>query len=328
MPTTVAVTGASGHIGNVVCRKLIEGGYQVRAFYYKDQRALDGLNLQLVRGNILNKEDLSRLINGCEIVIHCAAIISINGDPDGMVFKTNTEGPKNVLAASIEHGVRKIIHISSVHAVTELPHSLSYDESRPYKNSDSFAYDYSKAMGEQLLLSAARKGLTEIVILRPSCAIGPFDFKPSKMGAALIDFYLQKIPFLPEGGYDLVDVRDLADSIINAISNGRDGDIFLLSGKYYSLKDLARAIKAVTGKKVPQKVIPYRLLKMLLPFVSAYAKITQSAPSFTRESIDALIHGHPNMDCTKARTELNHKCRPLEDTLSDFFKWQKENGVI
>jgi len=328
MATTVAVTGASGHIGNVVCRKLIESSHTVRAFYNKDHRPLDGLNLQLVQGNVLNREDLSRLVNGCDIVINCAAIISINGDLDGMVFKTNIEGPKNILEASIDHGVKKIVHISSVHAVTELPHSLPYDESRPYKNSDAYAYDYSKAQGEQLLLSAARKGSTEIVIIRPSCAIGPFDFKPSKMGAALKDFYLQKIPFLPEGGYDLVDVRDLVQSIINAISNGRNGEIYLLSGKYYSLKDLARAINGVTGKKVPQKVIPYRLLKMLLPFVSMYAHINKSAPSFTKESINALINGHPNMDNTKARIELNHQCRPLEETLNDFFAWQKENQLL
>lgn len=328
MPVIAAVTGASGHIGNVVCRKLLDEGYGVRAFYNKDYRALDGLNLQLVQGDILNKKEVSGLVNGCDIVINCAAIISINGYPDGLVYKTNTEGPMNVLEASVEHGVKKIIHISSVHAVTELPHSLPYNELRPYKNPDAFVYDYSKARAEQLLLQSARKGLPEIVIIRPSCAIGPFDFKPSKMGAALIDFYLQKIPILPEGGYDLVDVRNLADSIIKAITNGRDGEIYLLSGKYYSMKDIASAIEAVTGKKVPKIVIPYRLLKMLLPFVAAYAKITQSAPSFTRESIDALINGHPNMDCTKASTELNHTSRALEDTLSDFFKWQKENDVI
>ena len=324
----VAVTGASGHIGNVVCRVLLERGHRVRALYNADDRALAGLDLERVQGNVLVKEDLLRLCEGCEVVVNCAAIISVAGDPTGIVYRTNTEGPRNVREAAAAQGVKRLVHISSVHAVTELPHTMAYDETRPYKVASDYAYDHSKAKGEQVLFSAAGKDALELVVLRPSCVVGPFDAKPSKMGAALLDFHRGKVPVLPAGGYDLVDVRDVARSVVEAIDRGRNGEVYVLSGKYFSMKELALAVQRVTGKRVPQRVLPYRLLRALLPFVALHGRLTNKEPRFNIESIDALKNGHPNMDNSKARKELGHGTRPLEETLRDFYQWQKERGVI
>jgi dihydroflavonol-4-reductase len=328
MKRTIAITGASGHLGNVVCRMLIEKGYKVKAFYNSFHKSLEGLSLELIQGDVLNPDDLARLIEGCEIVIHSAAIISIHGDPSGIVFRTNTEGPANVLEMSKQKGVKKLIHISSVHAVMELPLSVQYDETRPYKTSDAPAYDYSKAFGEQHILAGTKDNSIEVVVLRPSSIIGPFDYKPSEMGKALIDFYRQKIPVLPEGGYDFVDVRDVADSVIKAIDNGINGEIYLLSGKYYSLKELSQIVYKVTGKKVPKRILPFWLLRLILPLIAFYSRLSGASPQLTIESINALRNGHPNMDHSKATHQLGHNCRPLEETLQDFYDWQHKAMVI
>lgn len=325
---TIGITGASGHIGNLLCRKLIASGHTIKALYNKDSSSLQGLDLQHVQGNILDREAVMLLVEGCEVVIHAAAIISIDGDPDGMVFKTNTEGPKLVLEACLNKGVRKLLHLSSVHAVTELPHDEPYDETRPYKSEKDTAYDYSKALGEQTVLQGSRGTSLEVVVLRPSCVIGPFDFKPSKMGAALVDFYHRKIPFLPEGGYDLADIRDVTDSIICAIDQGRDGEAYLLSGKYFSMQSLARIIQQTTGIPTPKTVIPFKWLKAMLPLVMLIARLRKSAPSYTHESLEALKNGHPRMNNQKACLELGHHTRPLEETLRDFYEWQKQNGRL
>lgn len=324
----VAVTGASGLIGNVVCRLLMERGHSVRALYKADHRALKDLPLERVQGDVLVKQDLLRLLEGCDVVVNCAAIISVHGDPTGLVYRTNTEGPRNVRAAAVAQGVKRLLHVSSVHAVTELPHSQAYAETRPYNTASRHVYDRSKAMGEQVLFAEHGKDALELVVLRPSAVVGPFDAKPSMMGAALLDFYHGKVPVLPPGGYDLVDVRDVARSIVEAIHKGRNGEVYLLSGKYYSMKELAQAIARVTGKRMPQRVLPRALLNALLPFVALHGRITRTAPRFNRASIDALVNGHPNMDSTKARRELGHSIRPLDETLRDFYQWQKEQGVI
>lgn len=133
MNKIIAVTGASGHIGNVVCRLLLDQGYRVKALYHSDFRSLKGLNVESLCGDVLNKVDLAQLMEGCDVVINCAAIISIHGDPTGIVFKTNTDGPANVLEAAYKQGVKRLIHISSVHAVEEQPRSLPFDEKRHYK---------------------------------------------------------------------------------------------------------------------------------------------------------------------------------------------------
>lgn len=321
MKPTIAVTGASGHIGNVVCRTLLEQGYAVRALYHSDDRSLRDVDVELVQGDVLNPEDLSRLIRGCGYVINCAAIISINGDRDGWVFKTNTEGPKNILEVSVREGVKRIVHVSSVHAVHDLPHHIPYDETRPYKTPSAFAYDYSKAMGEQILLKDAEHQNMEVVVVRPSCVVGPYDFKPSKMGAALMSFYRQKILFIPRGGYDLVDVRDVATSICEAMVKGKNQEVYLLSGKYHSFKSIAEAIGKVSQKKKPMFVLPAGLMQVALPFAWVYGQLTRKAVSLTYEALVAIREGHPNMDSTKARRVLNHHPRPLIETLKDHYLW-------
>ncbi len=326
MSKKVAVTGASGHIGNVVCRQLIDLGYQVRAFYHTDFASLTGLTLESVKGSILNLNDIKTLVEGCEYVIHCAAIISIDGDENGMVFKTNTEGVKNVLHGSLQEGVKKIIHVSSVHAVYDLPHKDIYDESRPYKQNQDFAYDYSKAVGEQMMLQAAKENDIEVVVVRPSCVVGPFDFKPSKMGTALWSFYKAKLPVIPQGGYDIVDVRDVAASIITAMTMGENGHVYLLSGKYCSFKEIIQIINEVGNKRKRSIFVPLWVLRISVPVVGLFSKILKTNPSITYESLAAIEEGHPNMNYSKAHKILNHNPRPLHETLKDFFNWMCTNS--
>lgn len=324
----IGVTGASGHVGNVVCRQLIEKGHQVRALYYSDKTALENLNLELFKGNVLEPSDMEGFVKNCDVIINSAAIISIHGDPTGIVFKTNTEGPRNIINASIKAGVKKIIHLSSTHAVMENPLDQPFDETRPYKTAANFAYDYSKATGEQIMLEAFRNGKIEGCVVRPSSVVGLHDYKPSEIGKALIDFYNRKIPMLPPGGYNFIDVRDISRSIVNTIEQGRNGEIYLLSGKYYSLKEFAGVVTKVSGIKTPKTVMPFWLMRALLPFVKVYGKLTKAAPVFTIEAITALKLGHPNMDSSKAAKELDHYYRPLSETIADFYEWQKNKGVL
>ena len=325
---TIAITGASGHIGLVLCRELLAQGYAVRAQYHSETRGLEGLPLTLFKGDVMDPESLEALVNGCDAVIHAAARISIHGDPDGSVYRTNTEGTRNVLEACKQAGVKKLVHLSSVHAVMELPLDQPFDEHRPYKQEGSSRYDLSKAVSEQYLLDNTRSGSPETVIVRPSSVVGPMDARPSEMGKALIDMYLGKIPCLPQGGYDFVDVRDVTRSIIAALEKGRPGEVYLLCGKYQRLKDLAAAAGKVTGKAMPRVTLPISLLYTLLPLVKAYGRMLGAAPQFTRESLAALEHGHPRMDASKARTELGHTVRPIEETLKDFYDWQKQNKTL
>jgi dihydroflavonol-4-reductase len=210
----------------------------------------------------------------------------------------------------------------------EHPFDSQFDETRAHKQQGSYAYDYSKACGEQLIFESTKDSETEAVVVRPSLIVGPYDFKPSEMGKALIDFYHGKIPALTAGGYNYIDVRDVANSVVAAIEKGRNGEIYHLTGNYYTVKNLAETVKKVTGKKVPETVLPFWILKMSLPFIRIQSKMTGAAPVFTMEALDALKYGHTNMVSTKAQNELGHSFRPLEESVADYYEWMKTRKVI
>lgn len=323
----IAITGASGHIGLALCQELLKQGYSINALYHHNAQELQKMGVDCIQGNILHKQDLSRLMEGAEMVIHSAAQISIHGDPDGSVFRINTEGTKNVMEAAIEQGLKRMVHISSVHAVQELPHSEPFTENRPFKSAADYAYDYSKAISEHIVGSNPHRSL-EAVIVRPSCVIGPFDYRPSAIGAALLKLVKGKMFFLPAGGYNLVDVRDVAQSIVAALTQAKDREVFLLSGHYITFRELARLLETITGRGLPKIIIPFPVLDALEPMIAAVSRISGTPASLTRESIDAVRNGHPRMDHDKASQLLGHQPRPLSESLQDFITEQRKLGKI
>jgi dihydroflavonol-4-reductase len=319
----IAVTGASGHLGNVICRTLLTKGFSISALCHSDTKALEGLTLKRVQGNVLNQNDLETLLHDCDAVIHCAAMISLDGDPTGIVYKTNTEGATNVAEVAKQLGLKKMIHVSSVHAVVEKPLCEKFDETRQYKPEGSPIYDYSKALGEQLVFDTLKNSNTQLIVIRPSSILGPFDFKPSEIGKAMLMLYHKQLPIITAGGYDFVDVRDVANAIVEAIGKDKNNEIYHLTGHYATLKDFVQLINHATNKKAPTLVLPFWLLKAMIPALHIQSKLRGTTPIFTQEMLDTIRNGHSNMISDKAQKELDFQCRPLEESIADFYKWQK-----
>ncbi len=321
MSRLVGVTGASGHLGGALARRFLASGDRVRAFCHRDLRAIEGLDLEAVRGDLLDPVSLLDFASGCDLVVHSAGVISISGDPDGMVARCNVEGVRNVVEACARSGVARLVHVSSTHAVHDCKDRDRYDETNPYKGQGSFAYDRSKAAGEAIVLSAVAEGRLDACIVRPSSLVGPFDFKPSKVGQAILDLYRGRIPVLPPGGYNFVDVRDGADGIARAAAAGRAGEVYLLSGRYCSMAELAALVERLGGRPAPRLALPFGLLSAFLPAVALLARLARMEQPYTEEMIRALEDCHPNMDNGKARSELGFRTRPLEETVADFLSW-------
>lgn len=317
----IAITGASGHLGTALISQLIElNDWEINAQYNSQHPPIEDSKLTWVKGD-LSKESLNNLINGMDFVIHCAAIISITGGQNGRVVDTNVKGTKNVLDTCIEHSIQRLIHVSSTHALQENPLDSEFNETRPYKTSSDFAYDYSKAQAEKLVLQEVANGKIDAIIVRPSAMIGPPDFKPSLMGQALMDFYKGKIPAVVKGGYDCVDVRDVATSIISALERGVKGESYNLTGEYVTIKKLATIAANFGMVKAPKMVVPHWLILTVIPFIGFGARLTKKAPKFTKESTTVLLNGHRNMSHKKAQKVLGHSPRPLEKTIQDTLKW-------
>jgi dihydroflavonol-4-reductase len=323
----ISISGASGHIGANMIRELLKEGHSLKVLYYHDDRAFAGLNIERVKGDLLDRSTIDELVRDSEIVMHLAAQISISGDKDGHVFRINTEGPRNVCEACLTHGVKRMVHFSSIHAFSAKPFEGILDENRKMVDDSAYRYDFSKATGENIVMDYVKKGL-DAVVLNPTSVIGPLDYKPSLMGQVMLRLYNRQLPALVKGGFDFVDVRDVAKAAINAISKGRKGEKYLLSGTWKNISELAVMVEKVTGMKAPAYICPNWLAKLGLPFLNAWAKVSSSQPLYTKESLHVLINAHRNISNQKAKDDLGFNPRPLEDTITDIFTWFKENGYI
>ena len=324
----VALTGAAGHLGAALLQELTKRDIRVKALIRdNDFRSCKDLPVETVKGDLLHPKILKSLMQDCDTVIHCAALISINGDPNGLVHRTNVEGTQLVIDNALQAGIKRCVHISSIHAFQQQPSFEVLDEHREPVNEKGFAYDRSKLAGKQIALDANNHGM-EVLVMHPTSIIGPYDFKPSLMGKVIIDLYKGRLPFIFNGGFDFCDCRDVANAIANAITMGRPGESYLLGGKWHSIHQLAQFLSSVSAKKIKPVALPAFAAKAGLPIVKLLAAIQKKEPLYTVEALDALFNGNRFISSAKAATELNYTTRPFEETIHDTFQWFKNKDYL
>ncbi len=323
----VSVTGANGHVGVNLCKTLKDAGHEVRALTHKNDFALRHIDVNLVKGDLLNKDSILPFVAGTDIVFHLAAKISILGDTDGSVTRLNTDGTRNIVEAARNAGVKRLIHFSSIHAFEQEPLEEILDETRELVGKKGFAYDRSKAEGERIVRNAAADGFDALVI-SPTAIIGPMDFEPSLTGKAFLELYRRQIPALVPGGYNWVDVRDVVQAAINAISMGRKGEKYLAGGTWRSIGEVAKLIEQHTGRKTVRTIMPFWVAELGLPFITLYSKVTGADPLYTRESLKIIRGSNRNISSEKARKELGFNPRPLEESITDIFNWFGKMGYL
>jgi dihydroflavonol-4-reductase len=189
----IVVTGATGHIGNVLVRQLLEENQEVRAVipFGEDVSYLKNLQIEIVKGDVRDPDSLVRAFSGAEIVYHLAGIISILPGKKRLLEEINVRGTHNVVEACLKTGVKRMVYTSSIHALKEPPQGIVITESQPYDPSSVIGdYAQSKAKATLEVLDAIKRGL-DAVIICPTGVIGPFDYKMSEMGH-LIQAFLEK----------------------------------------------------------------------------------------------------------------------------------------
>jgi dihydroflavonol-4-reductase len=324
----IVVTGASGHVGTNLCLALRAEGHAVRAVdMRRPVRAIEQ-GVRWLRADVRDAVAMARALNDCEIVYHTAAVISVVGGLGGLVQSVNVEGVRVVAQAALNRGVRRFVHCSSVHAFDLAALSgQTVDESAVRSVRPELpAYDRSKAAGEAALRRVVDRGL-DAVVINPSGIIGPVDDAPSRMGSVLLAMWQGRLPSLVDGGFDWVDVRDVVDALRAAGMRGRTGESYLISGHRCSVADLARTASAVSGARVSTRTAPGWLMRAAVPVADVLARWTGMHLLPTRETMHALA-SFPMVDGSKARRELLHHPRPLEQTLADLHEFFVQTGRL
>lgn len=322
----VVVTGAAGHIGGNLVRALLARGVKPRVVVRSDRRALEGLDVEVVDGDVRDPASLERAFAGAERVFHLAAHISISPGEEELVQAINVRGVKNVVEACLSQRVKRLIHFSSIHALTSDPVDTPVDEARPLADDSPLTYDRSKAGGERAIQAGIARGL-DAVVVNPTGVIGPHDYRPSRMGEVFLALYHRKMPGLVAGGFNWVDVRDVVDGALAAAERGRAGERYLLSGHRLTIRELAGLVEEVTGRRAPKIVSPMWLARASAPVATWIAIKSGKRPLFTSASLAAL-RNHKLVSHDKASRELGYQPRPARDTISDTFAWFKEAHAL
>lgn len=321
------VTGASGHAGANLVRALVKRGRRVRAMVHRDSRSLDGLDVEVVRGDVTDPDSLNRAFQGADVVYNLAARISLGMDSWTSVERINVAGPRNVVEACLCCRVRRLVHFSSIHALEQRPFCDPVYETNPYVRPKGCPpYDRSKAAGEQEILKGIERGLNAVIV-RPTGIIGPYDYQPSYFGWALTLMANGKLPALVHGGFDWVDARDVAEGAIRAEEKAPPGAKYLLSGHWVSLREAAALIEELTGVPHPKLIVPLWVAYLGLPFTAAQAKLAGTPQLFTRMSLRSL-HCNKNISHESATRELGYATRPFRETLADTLSWFREAGML
>lgn len=323
----IAITGASGYIGTVLTPLLLSRGHTLRLLTRKAPPANPPEGIEFVYGHLLDNDSLQALVAEVDVVIHLAAMISIDDKPDENLFLVNTSGTRLLAAAALQAGVKRFIHLSSVTAFNQAPYNERMDESRGVATDVQHSYDHSKAVSQAIALEYNGNGM-EVIVLAPTAVMGPYDQQPSLIGKAVVNIYNGKIPALFPGGVDFVDVRDVAGAIVNAIRLGTPGKAYLLSGQWISLVTLSQETGRIKGKRISLPVVPLWLVFSMLPLVRMLAALRGGHPFYTRQSVYNLIYSNKKIDHSKAQAELQFQPRAFTETLQDTIDWFKQTGVI
>jgi dihydroflavonol-4-reductase len=320
------VTGGGGRLGNVLVRTLLERGQQVRVLEPgRLPESLTGLDIDFLSGSVLDAADVARAVDGVDVVYHLAAKIDLSPKKDPMMYSINIDGTRKVVDACLARNLR-LVHTSSHHALVREPLDQPLTEEKPLALDEKCEYHRSKAIGETIVLDACERGL-DAVIVNPGSMIGPHDYEPSMIGAALIDMYFGRVPVLLELLSDYVDVRDVADGMIAASERGRRGERYFLTGDVIPIMQMVSLYGELTGANVPTRALPLWVGWALLPFSLLGSAITKKQPFLTADMLRAGVSNEV-VSHDKAHRELGYTIRTLRESLTDAVAWYRERGWL
>ena len=326
------VTGASGFLGRAVISELINQGAKVRALVMKEDKLqhLIPKEAEIVYGDITNKESLHSFVDVGDrraCVIHCAGIVSISSNPSELLQRVNVGGTRNIVELCAEYHISKLVYVSSVHAIPDKTKGEIIKEPSGFSpDSVRGAYAKSKAEATAFALKSINKDLN-VSVVHPSGIIGPGDAGCGSITGMLISYCNGKLPIGVKGGYDFVDVRDVAKGIFLCCEKGKSGECYILSNRYVSIREILEKVRKMIGGK---KIVFYAPL-YVAKFISAMferCSLKKNEPlNFTPYAVEVLgtkaVFSHK-----KAHLELGYVTRNFTETLEDTIRYLKKTNRI
>ena len=325
MKTRYVITGANGHLGNTLIRSLKGAKIEIYGLILPDEQVKDHDNVHYVRGDVRNIDSLRPLFQNTQstdniYIIHTAGIISIAEHVSPTLYDVNVNGTKNIIALAKEYNVKRLLYVSSVHAIPEKDGDVIKEVNNFSPDTVVGAYARTKAEATQAVLDAGKEGL-DVVVVHPSGIIGPYDNSGNHLVQMIGEYLKGSLPACVKGGYDFVDVRDVAKGCLQALHNGKANNCYILSNCYYEIKDVLEMVRKFVHKR-KLVVLPIWMAKMFAPIMEWFAKIKHRRPLYTKYSLHTL-KTKDRFSHDKATHDIGYKPRGLRDTIRDTIFWFK-----
>jgi dihydroflavonol-4-reductase len=323
----VLVTGATGFLGLHLLPLLLRRGETVRVLTRARPLELDGLDVEVVEGSILDEAAVARAVRGVDRVYHLAGLVSRDPDVGPQMYRVHVDGTRHLLSAAAEAGVRRVVVSSTSGTIAVSEREEVSDETAPYRLElvRRWPYYLSKIFQEKLALSWS--GPPEVVVMNPTILLGPGDVRGSSTGDVL-HFLEKEVPVLPSGGLSFVDARDAAAGAILAMERGAPGQRYLMGGPNWTVEEFFARLSRVSGVRAPSAKIPGWAARL---GAHALDRAVRLGGSDRRAAVDPVSVEMSQvfwwLDAARARTELGWEPRDPMETLEDTVAWLRERHL-
>ncbi|MBA3393031.1 MAG: NAD-dependent epimerase/dehydratase family protein [Deltaproteobacteria bacterium] len=326
--TAVLVTGATGFLGEHLCRVLVEQGHTVRGLARSRSAVLADLGVEHVRGDVLDGPELDKALVGVTAVFHLAGAVSRDPDDAQRMMRLHVDGTRRVLERMAATGgspsPRRMILASTSGTIGVSKDDVILDENAPYAEEIVAGWPYyaSKIYQERLAFEHGERLGIEVVAVNPSLLLGPGDRRLSSTGDVR-KFIKRQIPVVPTGGINFVDARDAALATANALTAGRPGQRYLLGGPNWTMKEFFARLGRVANVAPPRLKLPAKLNRWGATLVEELWRHRGKEPPVDRISVEMSEH-YWWIDSSKAERELGFSPRDPQLTLVDTVSYLRQ----
>jgi 3beta-hydroxysteroid-4beta-carboxylate 3-dehydrogenase (decarboxylating) len=332
----VLVTGAAGHLGANLVRRLLDDGHDVRVFLREgaNNQGVDGLAVERAYGDLRDAEAVRQAVRGCERVFHCAANVSTLQGSEAHkreVYVCNVTGTRSVLAAAKEFELARVVVTGSFSAVgydLDDPTKPAAENEPFYPFARHLPYGHTKLLVEHECLKAAADGL-DVVVCTSTAILGPHDYKPSRMGQLLLDFTQKKLRAYIPGGFEFVAARDICEGHVLCMEKGRRGQKYIIATQFVTVDEIFDLYEEVTGVARPKLRLPAGAMQAL-SYVADFLMRTFAPGAEQRFTPDAvrILRLQRHADTSKARNELGFRPSSLRDAIAEAYDDFARRGLL
>jgi dihydroflavonol-4-reductase len=332
---TTLVIGAAGFLGSNLVRALLARGDEVRTMVRptSNVRTLAGLDVERIEGDLNDLGSLERACRGVRLVYQMASYYPSHTVPVNIAIAQALAETRTLLAAIRRADVDRLVFTSTLTTIG-FPSGDSDRPPRLATEQDPFVplfpdnpYLMAKAMMEQEILTQVQQHGLPVVVVNPTVCFGPFDSKPTS-GTQILLIARRQMPAYVEGPLNVIDVRDVAEGLINAGERGKTGERYILGNLNTTQKGLNAMIARVVGAPAPIVPIPFPVARYGVKLGDWAFRTVLRRPAPVPGFFVEMLKHMQQYDCSKAARELGPPRRPVDQAIADAASWFRENGYL